>query len=78
MNALEKLDDEELHLSGSVYFLANHWELFSSQISIVRDSKYDNQDDIDIGISKDEAVKIIDFLQKHYQLTHTIKKEDER
>tara|TARA_R110000850_G_scaffold4471_2_gene20208 strand:- start:103 stop:333 length:231 start_codon:yes stop_codon:yes gene_type:complete len=76
MEALEKLDDEELYLSGRFYFCANHWELFSSQISLSRDSNYDNQDDIDIDISRDEAVKIIDFLQKHYKLTHTIKKEE--
>ena len=65
---MSELKDETLQLGCDVYFHANHWELFPTEISICRDSQYDNQDDIDVDISKGEAIKIVNFLQEHYKL----------
>ena len=40
----------------------------SNDVSICRDSQYDNQDDIDIDITREEAIKIVNLLQRHYKL----------
>ena len=64
-----ELKEEILHLDGNLYFHANHWgDMFPSEISICRESQYDNQDDIDIDITKEQAVMVVSFLRKHYKL----------
>jgi len=63
-------ENDEVHLGGGLYFYANTYLSSSlpNDVSICRDSKHDNQDDIDIDITRDEAIKIVRLLQGHYDL----------
>ena len=65
---MSELKDETLELEGNFFFTVSHWELFPTQVTICRVSQYSNCDDIDIDISKDKAINIVNFLQKHYKL----------
>ena len=65
-------DQEEntIYLDSNVYIHANFYlsPSLTNDVSICRDSQYDNQDDIDVEINKEQAIKIVNLLQKHYKL----------
>lgn len=62
--------DETIYLSANVCIHANTYlsPSLPNDVSICRDSQYDNQDDIDIDITREEAIKIVNLLQRHYKL----------
>ena len=70
-------EPEELHLSGGIYLYTNTYlsPALSNDVSICRDSKYDNQDDIDIDITRDEAIKIVELLHRHYGIEINLTKQ---
>ena len=67
---MSELKEDTIYLDSNVYIHANFYlsPSLTNDVSICRESQYDNQDDIDIDITREQAIKIVNLLQSHYKL----------
>jgi hypothetical protein len=58
---------EALELGDDLYLVATSWEgVFPDELIIKKESQY-GMNDIDIDITRKQALEIIRFLERHYK-----------